>query len=135
MHRLIPVAAVVALFAFQAQAQTDTQAAPAPATQAPAAAAPAPATAPAHTAMTKKAKHHHRRTLQQHFDAANTTHDGHLTKDQAAAANWSYVVNHFAAMDKDKKGYVTVQDIHAYAKSRHAAHHKAAPAAAQPKNG
>ena len=133
MHRLIPAAAVIALFAFQAQAQTDTQAAPA--AQAPAAAAPAQ-TAPATTPM--KAKKH-RQTLQQRFDAANSTHDGHLTKDQAAAANWPYVTNNFATIDKDRKGYVTVQDIHAFAKARHAAaHHKATPAStqpAQPKNG
>ncbi len=129
IRRLIPAAAVLALFAVQAQAQTDTQATPG--TQPPA------ATAPAHAAPAKKPVTR-RVTLQQRFDAANTSHDGHLTKDQAAAANWPYVTNNFAAIDKGKKGYVTAQDIHAFAKARHAAHHAPAPATgqpAQPKNG
>jgi hypothetical protein len=123
MRFLIPLAALT-LLAFQAQAQTATTPAPADqGTSAPAAAAPAPA-APT---VTKKAHH---QTLQQRFDAANTTHDGKLTKDQAAAANWTYIVKNFDKMDKDKKGYVTVSDIRNYAKTMHAQrHHKtAAPA-------
>jgi hypothetical protein len=121
MRRLIPLATAATLFAFPVLAQNapSTTTTQAPATS-------APATAPA-----QKAPSHHRMTLQQRFDAANTTHDGKLTKDQAAAANWSYVTRNFAAIDKDKKGYVTVQDIHAFAKARHIAHRKAMPAATQ----
>lgn len=121
MRRLLPAAAVLALFAFQAQAQTTPGTTPAPATSAPAPTTPA------------KKPVSHRITLQQRFDAANTTHDGHLTKDQAAAANWPYVTNNFTTMDKDKKGFVTVQDIRAFAKARHAARQK--PANTQPSNG
>lgn len=65
--------------------------------------------------------HHHRRPLKARFAEANTTHDGHLTLAQAQAANWRYVVKNFQAIDKDNKGYVTVEDIHAYAKARRAA--------------
>jgi hypothetical protein len=122
MRRLIPAAAALALFAATAQAQNQPTTTTPGATQAPSATAPA------------KKPAAHRMTLQQRFDAANTTHDGHLTKDQAAAANWSYVVNNFAAIDKGKKGYVTVQDIHSFARERHAArHHKpaATPGATQ----
>ncbi len=122
MRRLIPAAAALALLAAQAQAQTQTQTDTAPP---PAAGTTAPVT------------HHarHRQTLQQRFDAANTSHDGHLTKDQAAAANWPYVVNNFAGIDKAHKGYVTVSDIHAFAKARHAARQKTPPAAAPANNG
>lgn len=124
MRRLIPAATALALFALPAAAQTQN-APTAPGTTAP---------APASPAAPVKKHHTHRRTLQQHFDAANTTHDGHLTKDQAAAANWPYVVNHFAAIDKDHKGFVTVQDIHAFYRSRHA-HRPKTPAKPASGNG
>jgi hypothetical protein len=133
MRRLIPAAAALALFAAPAWAQSQpdaTPATPAPATGATATPAP---TAPAHKPMRR------RQTLQQRFDAANTTHDGHLTKDQAAAANWPYVTNNFAAIDKDHKGYVTTSDIRSFAKARRAARQKQqsapAPAAAPANNG
>jgi hypothetical protein len=132
MRRLLPAtAAALLLLAWQAQAQT--QQAPAT-TESPA--MPATPGTPAPTTTTPAKKPATRRmTLQQRFDAANTAHDGHLTKDQATAANWPYVANNFAAMDKDKKGYVTVQDIRAYAKAHHMARQKPAPAPAQPSNG
>ena len=126
MRRLIPAAAALVLFAAQAPAQTQPDA-----TQAPAAGTAAPAS----PATSTPKQHRSRQTLQQRFDAANTTHDGHLTKDQATAANWPYVANNFAAIDKDKKGYVTASDIHAFAKARHAAHQKATPAPAPSTNG
>ena len=48
------------------------------------------------------------------FNAANTTHDGRLTPQQAQAANMPWVAQHFAAIDSQQKGYLTVQDIRAY---------------------
>jgi hypothetical protein len=152
--RFVISAAALALLAVPALAQTTTAPiastplttppaatapAPAPATAAPAAPAPAGAAtaAPAAPAAPKKLVGH-RQTLQQHFEAANAAHDGHLTKDQATAAKWSYVTRNFAAMDSAKKGYVTLDDIHAYAKAHHVAHVKpaapAAPAAAPATN-
>jgi hypothetical protein len=117
MRFTIPAVAALALLAFQAQAQnTDTTTTPA---APPAAAAPATPATPA-APVTKPMSH--RQTLQQRFDAANAAHDGHLTKDEAVAAKWPYVVNNFAAMDKDKKGFVTVADIRAYAHARHVQH-------------
>jgi hypothetical protein len=80
--------------------------------------APGGAMAPAAPKTPRK-----RQTLQQRFDAANTTHDGHLTLDQATAAKWTYIVKHFTAIDAGKKGYVTVADIRAYAKAMHTAKH------------
>jgi hypothetical protein len=136
MRFLIPAAAV-ALLAVPALAQTTTAPATtapattapaggAPATTAPAAAAPAPAM-PAKPAK-KTAPHH--MTLQQHFDKVNVSHDGHLTKDQATAGKWSYITRNFDAIDKDKKGYVTMDDIHAFARAHHTVKKPAAPAPA-----
>ena len=125
MRFLIPAAAL-ALLAAPALAQTTTvPATPAPAAPAPVTTEPAspPAAAAPTTPPVKHAVTHHRRTLQQRFDAANTTHDGHLTRDQAAAAKWSYVIRHFAAMDTAKKGYVTMAEISAYAKAQRAKYH------------
>ena len=48
------------------------------------------------------------------FYAANTTHDGHLTLDQAKAANFKLVVDHFNEIDTAKRGYVTFYDIQAW---------------------
>jgi hypothetical protein len=50
---------------------------------------------------------HPHATMQQRFEQANVTHDGHLTLDQ------------------DKKGYITEDDIRAYYKTQHTLHHQA----------
>jgi hypothetical protein len=63
------------------------------------------------------------KTMHDRFAAANTTHDGHLTLDQAKAG-YKSVAKKFDAIDKDHKGYVTEADIHAYYSALH--HHKAA---------
>ena len=62
-----------------------------------------------------------RPTLQQRFDSANVTHDGKLTLDQARAADIKRVVAHFDAIDAKRKGFVTMDDIHAYARAQRAA--------------
>jgi len=90
-----------------------------PARNTPAAAVPA---APSASAMAPSGKKHAKRVpMQQRFDAANTTHDGHLTRAQATAANWNYVTKHFDVMDTTHKGFVTVADVHAYGAAAHAA--------------
>ena len=63
---------------------------------------------------------HARRTLQERFDEANTTHDGHLTLEQARSKMPS-VARDFTAIDTDHRGYVTVDDIKAHAKAKRAA--------------
>jgi ABC-type nitrate/sulfonate/bicarbonate transport system substrate-binding protein len=103
--RRTALAAALSLAAGAAMAQTP----------APADAAPPPAHA-AHTHM----------TLKERFAQANTTNDGKLTLDQARAG-MPMVARHFAAMDKDNKGYVTLDDIHAYLKAQRAARHQTAP--------
>jgi hypothetical protein len=70
------------------------------------------------------------RTLQERFDEANTTHDGHLTPEQARA-KMPAVARDFTEIDKDHKGYVTVDDIRAHAAAQRAAR-RAERAAAKP---
>ncbi len=71
-------------------------------------------------------------TLNQRFAAANVSNDGHLTREQADAAKWTYVSRHFDAIDKDHKGYVTIEDIRAYSKAARASRHRSTTAAPSP---
>jgi hypothetical protein len=74
---------------------------------------------------------HTRLTMTQRFEQANTTHDGHLTLEQAKAG-YKSVARHFAEIDADKKGYVTEDDIRAYNKAHHAGRHQSAATHHQP---
>jgi hypothetical protein len=65
------------------------------------------------------------RSLQDRFDAANVTHDGHLTMEQARSKMPS-VARDFSAMDTDNKGYVTIEQIRDHAKAVRAARRAAA---------
>jgi hypothetical protein len=96
---MIPVYAALAMFlATQAGlAQTPAPAAAPPATSAPA------APAPKHPARVTR--------LEQRFIDANTSHDGHLTLEQAKTAKMSSTVKHFATIDRGAKGYVTMDDM------------------------
>ena len=58
--------------------------------------------------------HRHYASLAEHFVAANTSHDGKLTIDQASRAGWARIVRHFDEIDTDHAGFVTVAQIHAY---------------------
>jgi hypothetical protein len=80
-------------------------------------------TANAQTAASKPAHPH--ATMQQRFEQANVTHDGHLTLDQANAG-YKSIARHFAAIDQDKKGYITEDDIRAFSKTQRALHHQSA---------
>jgi len=59
--------------------------------------------------------------LQTRFANANTTRDGKLTKEQAAAG-MPMVASHFDEIDTQKLGYVTLPEIEAYMRERGAAH-------------
>lgn len=124
MRLVLPLAALL-LLAAPAYAQTTPPASPPPQVTAAPPATPAPA--PQATAPAK----HHRLTMEQRFEQANTTHDGHLTPAQAKAG-YSTVSQHFTAIDTDKKDYVTEDDIRAWEKAardrRHEAQQPAAPA-------
>lgn len=85
------------------------------------------ANAPAQTdaAGSTHSNRHGRRSLDERFAEANTTHDGHLTLDQAKSGRLKAVARHFDAIDKDHKGFVTEADVHAYYKEQRAARHHA----------
>jgi hypothetical protein len=59
--------------------------------------------------------------LQARFAAANTTHDGKLTKQQAEAG-MPMLAQHFDEIDAQKTGYVTLPQIMAFMQERGAAH-------------
>lgn len=131
MRFYVPFIAAASLIALQAQAQTDTGTNPAPAAPAPAVqpttpSTPSPGTesgtSPSPSTTMHHTRHHSRRSLQERFEAANTTHDGHLTLEQAQSGMPS-VAKNFDAIDKDKKGYVTLSDIHNYYAARRNARH------------
>jgi hypothetical protein len=117
MRAYIP-ALIVALVAVPAFAQTPAPASPAPTTTPDTA---APATTPDAAAQPAKPAPKPRMTASQRFDAANTSHDGRLTMDQARAAKIAPLVKNFAAIDKDNKGYVTKADIAAWRKANRSA--------------
>ena len=143
LKNILLVATALALFVgvvptVQAQTPAGGTSAPAPAMAAPTVPAPSSTTVPSAMTAPKVKKHAKRMTLQQHFDAANTTHDGHLTKEQASAAKWTYVNKHFDAMDTAHKGFVTVSDVHAFSATARAARAQqkaVTPAAAAPAAG
>lgn len=83
----------------------------------PAAAADSPKTdaAPVHPA---------RQTWEQRFAAANLSHNGHLTLEEAQGG-YPGVAKHFKDIDVDHKGYVTEDDIRAWRVARKAAHRRA----------
>lgn len=88
------------------------------------------AAAPATPAPAAAARAHRRgRTLQERFDLANVTHDGHLTQEQARAKMPS-VARDFADIDTARKGYVTVDEIRDHSRTVRAAHRAAKKAAA-----
>ena len=64
--------------------------------------------------------HHKRMTMEEHFAVANTTHDGHLTMDEAKTGYRS-LVRHFQDIDATHKGYVTVEDIQTWRSQQRAA--------------
>jgi hypothetical protein len=51
--------------------------------------------------------------LQGRFASANTTHDGKLTREQAAAG-MPRVAQHFDQIDAQRNGYVTLPQIEAF---------------------
>lgn len=65
---------------------------------------------------------HPRVTWEQRFTQANTSHDGHLTLDQAKTG-YKTVARHFHDIDTDGKGFVTENDVRAWHALQKAARH------------
>lgn len=63
--------------------------------------------------------HHARKSAADHFADANTTHDGHLTLDQATAG-YKSIAKSFSQIDVEHHGYVTQDDIKAWKASKKA---------------
>ena len=59
--------------------------------------------------------------VQARFASANTTHDGKLTKEQAAAG-MPRVAQHFDEIDTQKLGYVTLPQIEDFIRQQAQAH-------------
>jgi hypothetical protein len=71
----------------------------------------------------------------QRFEAANTTHDGRLTREQARAAKMTLTVRRFDEIDRGHKGYVTLDDLKAYMTMIRAQRRPAPAAAPTPAKG
>jgi hypothetical protein len=54
------------------------------------------------------------------FRRANVTGDGRLTIQQAQAGGMGGVAKHFRQIDRDQKGYVTLEDVRAWHQAKHA---------------
>jgi hypothetical protein len=54
------------------------------------------------------------RKLKQAFDAADTSHTGSLTRQQASAAGLGFVAQHFDEIDRQKTGAVRFDDVKRY---------------------
>ena len=107
--RTAAIALALSLIVAPGFAQTAAPAPAAPTSAAPAApAVVTPAPAPVKPKLVRKAR------FAKRFDAANVTHDGKLTLEQATSAKMTGVVKNFDAIDADKKGYITKPDITAY---------------------
>jgi len=59
--------------------------------------------------------------LQERFAAANTTHDGKLTRAQAQTG-MPRVAQHFDEIDAQKQGYVTLAQIEQFMAQRAGSH-------------
>jgi hypothetical protein len=74
----------------------------------------------AETAPPPAADHHGRRTAEEHFAEANTTHDGRLTLDQAKTG-YKSIAKSFELIDIGRRGYITMNDIKAWKAAKKAA--------------
>ena len=122
----LPLLATLVLLAGAAQAQAQT---PLTGTTSSVGSPNASAVTQAPPAASTSAPAHRRgRTFQERFDAANVTHDGHLTQEQARA-HMPSVARDFADIDTTHKGYVTADEIRAHSRAARAARRAAKKAA------
>ena len=53
-------------------------------------------------------------TLDRNFDAADTNHDGLLSKDEAKAGHVPFIVRNFDSIDTQHRGQVSKDDVHEF---------------------
>ncbi|WP_158745099.1 calcium-binding protein [Acidisphaera sp. L21] len=125
MRLFAAAAAAVLLVGATAQAQSPMTGTTAPIASpaAPVVTPPAAASKVAPATPTRRG-----RSLQDRFDEANVTHDGHLTMEQARAKMPS-VARDFAQIDTAKAGYVTVDQIREHSRAMRAQRRAAKKAA------
>jgi hypothetical protein len=80
------------------------------------------------------AAHHGRRSAADHFADANTTHDGHLTLDQATYG-YKSIAKSFNQIDVSHHGYITMDDIKTWRAAKKAARTAAKHAASDAEDG
>ena len=78
------------------------------------------APAVAQTVASPATEQHGRRTAEQHFADANTSHDGHLTLEQARTG-YKSLAKSFTQIDINHRGYITMDDIKAWRAAKKAA--------------
>jgi hypothetical protein len=88
----------------------------------------------AQSAVPPAAANHGRRSAAEHFADANTTHDGHLTLEQAATG-YKSIAKSFTRIDAAHHGYVTMDDIKAWRAAKKAARLAAKHAASDAADG
>jgi hypothetical protein len=74
----------------------------------------------AQTTPASTTEHHGRRSADQHFSDANTSHDGKLTLDQATSG-YKSLAKSFAQIDVGHHGYVTLDDVKTWKAAKKAA--------------
>ena len=72
--------------------------------------------------------------LDKNFDAADRSHDGLLSKEEADAGHVAFIAKNFDAIDTSKRGLVSKDDVHAYIR-RLLMHGQAAPASSATSSG
>ena len=75
---------------------------------------------------------HKRQTMEQHFEQANVTHDGHLTRNRRRRATVDCPP--FRRDRQGQEGYVTEADIRAYHKTQRTLHRQVVPTAPKAPN-
>jgi hypothetical protein len=58
------------------------------------------------------------RKLRQNFEAADTQHQGSITREQARAAQLGFVVENFDAIDETRSGRVTFDDVKRFLRAK-----------------
>lgn len=72
--------------------------------------------------------------LDKNFDAADRSHDGLLSKEEAEAGHVAFIAKNFDAIDTSKRGLVSKDDVHAYIR-RLLMHGQPAPASSASSSG